>query len=94
MVAVTFAAVAYFAIFPSVLGLAASPMSLSFGAKVMVETFLSLWIMLVFASAALVSELHRLSHVAQLFDRRPVDRNRRHAIVLRASPRCILHSER
>jgi hypothetical protein len=44
------------AILPAVLGLACSPMSLSFGAKVMVETFLSLWILLVYAAAALLLE--------------------------------------
>src|SRR5262249_49828882 len=44
------------AVLPAVFCLAASPISVSYGAKVMVETFLSLWILLVYAAAALVLE--------------------------------------
>jgi 4-amino-4-deoxy-L-arabinose transferase-like glycosyltransferase len=42
------------AVVPSLLALAASPLSLSFGAKVMVETFLALWLLLTLAFAALL----------------------------------------
>jgi hypothetical protein len=44
------------AIAPAILCLAASPMSLAFGAKVMVETFLSLWILLIYSFASLFLE--------------------------------------
>jgi hypothetical protein len=40
------------AVLAAVLALAASPLALSYGAKVMVETFLSLWVLATFAAAA------------------------------------------